>query len=193
MGYGISYGEAENGVVTADDLLDQCRLGRDWPGDVNALLGMARAARDLAERHTGRRLVRRSATLTLDAFPGGDGVVRLPVEPVRAVTAVRYRDSAGALTTLAESAYQTALGFSPPLLAPAAGTCWPATQCGRLGAVEIDLTVGPEVVPPAAKQAVMLAVGYWYAHRGDGGDPEKDGLPPAAVRLLNLLDTGGYR
>ena len=177
---------------TTGELAAQCYAD---PADAAVTLvldGYGTAARGLAERHTGRALAARTVTVQMAGFPGGAVPVILPVEPVSAVTAVRYTAADGTLVTMDPAEYQAALGFSPPLLAPAPNTYWPATQCGRLVGVEIDLTLGA-VCPPEAKQAILLAVGYWFAHRGDGGDPERDGLPPAALRLLNLLDTGAYR
>jgi uncharacterized phiE125 gp8 family phage protein len=191
---GVTYGPVAYGdePLTADAVREQCRAGCELDGATADALG--RAARELAERHAGRLFAPRTATVTLPAFPRSEPL-RLPVEPVRAVSAVRYRATDGTLTTLDPAAYQAALTFSPPLLAPAAGGYWPDTQSGSLAAVEVDLAVGPlrVAVPEAAKQAMLLAAAYWQAHRGDGGDPERAGLPPAAVRLLNLLDTGGYR
>ena len=199
MAYGVTStaGPAVEPVTVAEAAA-QCYADPADGAAAAVIAGHVSAARALAERHTGRALAGRSVTVHLPGWHGGSWLgggsapIELPVEPVAAVTAVRYYATDGTLTTMDPAEYQAALGFSPPLLAPAPNTYWPATQCGRLVGVEIDLTLGA-ACPPEAKQAILLAVGYWFAHRGDGGDPERDGLPPAALRLLNLLDTGAYR
>jgi len=190
--------------VTLAQAKAQCRVDHDADNDY--LDGLIRAAVDLTEAEAGRRWMARDETVRLSAFPArpdpdlGLPVVRLPVRPVSAVTAVRYRDSTGTLATLAADGWQDWLDHEPPLLAPAPGASWPATQAGRLRAVEVDVTSGygdAADVPELAKRAILLAVGYWYENRGDAEDPHQlaasFGLPPGAERLLGLLRQREYR
>jgi hypothetical protein len=135
---------------------------------------------------------------------GISGAVPLPVEPVVSVDAVRYHALNGTLTALVEDVnYQTWLDHSPPLVAPAPLRSWPVVQVGKLQAVKIDFTAGyggAAAVPEQAKAAMQLCLSYWYENRGDGTDPtamsglpQTLGMPPGAKRLLDLMETHGYR
>lgn len=156
------------------------------------------AARLLTEKFTGRRWVTQTVRYSAPGFPANGCPVRLPVSPVSAVTAVGYRDPDGVLVLAAADDWQTWPAHNPPLVAPAPARTWPATQAGRLAAVEIDATAGyggAADVPADAVAAMLLCLGYWYENRGDDGRPgvpEHLGLPVGAVRLLAGLATGGY-
>lgn len=200
-GYGLTVttAPAAEPVSPADA---KTHLRVEHAADDALIARLVAAARRLTEAYTGRRWVSQTVTVTYPDFPragAGGGAwgqaVRLPVEPVRSVSSVSYTDTAGTLQTLAASAYQTALDRSPPLVAPARNTVWPAADAGTLAAVRVAVVAGyggAADVPEDAKAAVLLCVGAWYANRGDGADPEKTGLPPAAKRLLDLLHTGRY-
>lgn len=187
-------------VVEPVSLADAKLFLRDAPDEDDELVaGLIVAARELTEQDANRAWVNRTVTVKFAAFPAAE--VRLPLSPVSAVTAVRYRDTVGTLTTLDAAGWQTWLDHVPPLLAPAPRAVWPGTEAGRMGGVEVDVTAGygatAAAVPRAAVTAVKLCVGHWYANRGDGRDPhevaESLGVPAAATRLLNSLRTGGYR
>lgn len=135
---------------------------------------------------------------------GDCGAIPLPVEPVASVDAVKYYDLAGVLRTLtADTHYQVWLDHSPPLVAPAPLSVWPTVQSGRLAPVQIEFTAGygeATDVPEQAKAAILLCLGYWYENRGDGTDltmmnglPGTLGMPPGAVRLLDMMRADGYR
>lgn len=163
------------------------------------------AARELAEAYTGRAFVGRSCVATWDTFPpyaedawqGCQSVrrtaIRLPLWPVTAVASVKYYDAAGTQQTLvADTDYLTHLSYMPALIYPAPGLSWPVVQSGRLGAVEVTFTAGENVIPPQAKQAILLTLDYWFKNRGGDEDPTAGvpdglGLPPGAIRLLNSL------
>jgi len=188
----------------------QCRVTHDAE---DALIAHAlRTAAADAGAECGYGLGVAEYTLTLDDFPPGHGAdgrgpwwwpladlrayppsgcttIQLPVRPVVSVTAVRYYDADGTLTTLDPSAYW--LGASTGRLAPAAGY-WPCPQYGRPEAITIEFTAGlePSEIPPQARQAVLLIAADRYAHRGDG-DADR-AVPDAAVRLLRQVHPGTY-
>ncbi len=153
------------------------------------------AAREYAEEHTGRAWVNQTLLLTLDAWPC-EAEVCLPREPVSAVNSVKYRDTDGGLTTLAaDDDYQVWLEHSPPIVAPAPQTVWPALQTGRKKAVEIEFVAGYGAAsgwPARADEAIYMTLTYWNRNRGDGRDPTMAGLPEGAIRLLDNLWTGTY-
>lgn len=180
------------------------RIDPDYHGEDGLVADWVAAAREMAEGHTGRKWVTQELRLTLPGWPCGSaagvaGAIRLPVEPVASVDAVKYYAADGVLTTLPDSLYQAWLDHSPPLVAPAPLASWPAIQADRLGPVRVEFTAGygdAGAVPAALRAAIRLCLAYWSEHRGDGVDPaslpQSLGLPRGAKRLLNLLDTGRY-
>lgn len=220
--YGLSVitGPAEE-PVSLDRAKVHLRVDHDV--DDELISGWIAAARGLTEQHANRRWVEQQLRMTLADWPDGGGgswvqtyiaratgltsemagAVPIPVEPVPSVEAVKYYGLDGTLTTLAGSAYQTWLDHSPPLVAPAPLTVWPVVQVGKLAAVQIEFTAGygtAAEVPEQAKAAILLCLGYWYENRGDGMDPtvamgmpQTLGIPPGAMRLLNSMNTDGYR
>lgn len=166
-----------------------------------------RAAREMTEDHTGRAWVTQGCRLSLADWPCPEddgagsygGVIRLPVRPVSAVSAVKYVATDGTLTTLAGSGWQAWLDHCPPLVAPAAEQVWPPVKTGQLAAVQVEFTAGygsAAAVPETAKAAMLLCLGFWYEHRGDSQEPlgmaRELGLPAAARNLLTTLMTGQY-
>ncbi|HEY1188543.1 MAG TPA: head-tail connector protein [Gemmata sp.] len=203
MGYGLvtTVGPALEPVTLAE-AKKHLTVGHS---DDDTLIGrFICAAREQTETETGRRWMPQTLTMSFGEFPRRSEevagvcvpVIRLPVDPVSAVNAVRYYDAAGVLQTLTAGTHYLAwLAHSPPLVYPAPGQVWPQTQLGRFGAVEVEFVAGyanANVVPSAAKVAMLLAVGLWYENRGDSEDPTELGLPPAALRLLRSLSTGHY-
>lgn len=184
-------------VTTAEA---KAHLRVDHSTEDSLIAGLVQAARELCEAYTGRRFVTQTVRVSYADFPRGeyawDSAVRFPVEPVQSVSSVQYYDGDGTLTTLGASAYQTWLDHSPPLIGPAPNGVWPSVQEDRQPAVLVTAVVGyglAAAVPQMVKAAVLLAVGDWYANRGDGASPHRDGLPAGAKRLLDLLWPGGYR
>lgn len=176
----------------------------DWAEEDALVARWIAAARELTEEYTSRRWLTQTVRLTLDYWvadrddwwPGVGQVVRLPVRPVQSITSIKYYDIAGVQQTMAAGAYQTWLEHEPPLIAPTPLTVWPTLQSGRIGGVEIVFVAGEPTtatVPARAREAILLTLGYWNGNRGDGADPTKLGLPPGALRLLDSLDSSGYR
>lgn len=192
--------------VTLAEAKVHCKV--DNTAEDSLLTRLIKAARELSEAETGRRWVTQTVTYAAADFPracryavvGGrvvPGVLCLPVEPVQSITTVAYWDAAGVSRTLAaDTDWLAWAAHSPPLVYPAPGKFWPPTQAGRLEAVQVTAVVGygaAPTVPAKAQQAILLAVGDWYEHRGDGFDPHDRGLPMGAIRLLRHLSTGGYQ
>jgi uncharacterized phiE125 gp8 family phage protein len=178
------------------------RIDLDDDSEDALISGLIVAARRLTEKECGQAWVERTLKLTLAAWPcrspweNFPDAIGIPVSPVTDVGSVKYRAIDGTLTTLDAGNYQTWLDHSPPLIAPAPLSWWPVLQAGWMSAVEVEFTAGygtADDVPEDAVNLMKLCVGYWYEHRGDGDDPAKLGLPPGAVRLVNLLASTGYR
>ena len=179
--------------ITLAEAKRHLRIDHD---DEDTLIAMwIQAAREMVEGYTGRRLVDQTVRVRFDCWPA-DGVIRLPVEPVSAVTSVKYYDADGTEQTLSAILYQTWLDHSPPLvLAAADGTAWPTLQSGKAGAVTVTVTTGygdAEVVPAMAKVAMLEILGSWDENRADQNVLIARGIPPNARAKLDLLWNGSY-
>lgn len=128
----------------------------DLDDDITAMI---QDATRLAEHEVGQCLMPQTWQLTLDAFPD---CIRLTRPPVASVTSVQYVDTAGALQTLAPSAYtlDTSSGFGLAYLQPAYGTSWPATR-DQAQAVIVRFVAGyadAASVPSHLKRQVKIFV-----------------------------------
>lgn len=125
------------------------------------------AARLHVESITGRAMIAQTWRIVLDAFPAG-GVVKLPVSPVTAISAVRAYDEAGEAVNLdagifALDAFVTPACIRVPDIVPGL----PRLRAAR--GIEIDFLAGfgpePEDVPGDLCQALLTLVAHWYEHR----------------------------
>lgn len=158
--------------------LDEAKahLRVEHTADDDYLSALIAAARVWCEAETQRTFVTTALKLMFDEFPDGAGwpgdwaAIRLRSGPVASVETVKYYATGGTLTTLDSSLYQTWLATEPPMIVPAVATCWPLTQCGRIGAVEVNYTAGygdASAVPQPIKQAMKVLMGQRYEQRGD--------------------------
>ena len=138
------------------------------------------AARRRAEVSTGRTLVTQTWTLALDSFPGG--VIEVPRPPLSSVASITYIDPEGATQTLAADRYRVDAQREPGRLTPAWDESWPPTRPVS-NAVEVEFVAGygdPGKVPEDMRQALLLIVGRYYAHRED---VQAGGAPPVKMPL----------
>ena len=144
------------------------------------------AARRRAEVSTGRALVTQTWTLALDGFPGG--VIEVPRPPLSSVASITYIDPEGATQTVAADRYRVDAQREPGRLTPAWDESWPPTRPVS-NAVEVHFVAGygtPDKVHEDLRQALLLIVGRYYAHREDvqaGGTPPVK-MPFGAEHLL---------
>ena len=113
--------------------------GRIIADDEDELLGtLITAARLMIEAASGRLLIEQAWRIVLDAWPQGEEI-RLPLSPVRSLTAARVYPATGPAETVAPSSLTLVEGSDPPLIAIAA----PVPAPGRAhAAIEIDLVAG---------------------------------------------------
>ena len=143
-------------------------------------------ARRRAEVSTGRALVTQTWTLALDSFPGG--VIDVPRPPLLSVASITYIDPEGATQTVAADRYRVDAQREPGRLTPAWDESWPPTRPVS-NAVEVQFVAGygtSDKVPEDLRQALLLIVGRYYAHREDvqaGGTPPVK-MPLGAEHLL---------
>lgn len=141
---------------------------------VSALIVAARLHVETAIR---RVLVDQTWRVYLDAWPR-DGVVDLPVGPVRSIASVTVYDADGHPSLLSSVAWRLDAASQPARLA-LLGT---GPTPGRvLNGIEIDLVAGfgPSgiSVPQPLKLAIMTLVARWYENR----EGARYGVVPASV------------
>ena len=146
----------------------KAHLRLDGPDENDLVLGLVRAARVSVEAATRLRLVDQTWRVVLDSWPS-DGVVALPLAPVRSVSALRIASPGGAPVGHAPALARLDSSGDPPRLRPDPALPAPGTA---IGGIEIDLVCGfgaaPESVPEPLRLAIRLLVGRWFAARGDG-------------------------
>jgi len=151
-----------------------CNFGADVlvkSGDLTEdekILDMITAAREYCENYTGRAL----ATQTIEAFADGFGAlsyIELPKAPLQSVTSVKYKDSAGAETTLTVNTdYIVDTDSDIGRIVLPYGTSWPTFSPYPLNPVRIRYIAGyyaSNPAPRSIKQAVLLLIGHWYVNR----------------------------
>lgn len=139
------------------------------------------AARQYAEKHTGRRFGDQTWKLTLDEWPGE--AIRLP--GAKAIASVVYVDAEGDEQTLDASTYQLRTDKTPTLLDLAYGQSWPNLR-GDAGGIRITFACG-ETCPETVKAAIKLMIGWHDRNREGAGDSD---YSPAIRRLLDMESTG---
>ncbi|WP_349370711.1 hypothetical protein [Salinarimonas sp.] len=151
--------------------------------DEDALLGaLLKAARLVIEATTRLVVLEQTWRIALERVPA-DGVVRLPLAPIRAVSEVRVFDAAGAASVLATADWRLETRADPAKVI-LSGAGLEAT-----GGLEIDLAAGygaaPEAAPAPLVQAIRLLAAHWFENRGDGPPPtEKASLPLDVAALI---------
>lgn len=136
--------------------------------DEDELLGtLITAARLMIEAACGRLLIEQGWRIVLDVWPQG-GEIRLPLSPLRSLTAARVHPAAGAAEIVASTSLALVEGSDPPLIKVAG----PVPTPGRTyAAIEIDLVAGfgatRDAVPAPLRQAVLRLACRWFEHRGD--------------------------
>jgi uncharacterized phiE125 gp8 family phage protein len=105
---------------------------------------LIKAAREEAENRTFRAFITRTLRLTLPCWPA-DSVwgakIVLPRPPLQSVTSIQYRDTNGALQTLAADQYDVYEGYEPGCIVPAYGVSWPSLRLTP-DSVQVNYTAG---------------------------------------------------
>ena len=161
------------GFISLDDAKETLRV--DTEADDALIAALIAAADGLIEAVTGHVAEKRAGEIF--AFDGFTRELRLPLRPIDTGTiAVSYIDPAGEAQSVEDFRAFERHGFT--CLAPAFGTCWPATaRLPRAVTVTADTGYGdPDTARETLKQAARICVRSWY----DAPDAEL----PAPVALL---------
>ena len=137
------------------------------------------AARREAETFMGRSLITQTWDMDLDRFPVS--IIDVPKPRLQSVENIKHVDTNGVLRTLDASGYRVDAKREPGRITPAYGATWPATLAVMNATVRFKAGYGDEAetVPADIRQALLLIVGRFYAHRED----VRDGMPATKLPL----------
>lgn len=197
MSFKVTTAPGAEPLLVTDAVVKQTLRVIDTAEDayITMLLGMARG---LAEQLTWRAFITQQITLVMDKFPGPgaetsaanwygpawgtspgpltttrfDGTtgneIWLPRAPLQTVDSITYVDGAGAVQTLAPSAYLVDAISEPARITPAPDTTWPSTQA-RANAVTVTFTAGygttGAAVPVGIQHWILLMTATLYENR----------------------------
>lgn len=168
--------------VSLSEAKDFLRILTD---DEDELLGtLITAARLMIEAASGRLLIEQGWRIVLDAWPQG-GEIRLPLSPVRGLTAARVYPASGPAEVVASSSLALIAGSDPLQIA----IVGPVPPPGRArAAIEIDLVAGfgatRDTVPAPLRHAVLRLACRWFEHRGDVVSRDAARLPAEIAALV---------
>jgi len=144
------------------------------------LANLATTARLALEGHTRRGFVSQNWRFTYSSC-GCDGLMRLPLGPLRSLIALRCYDAGDVATTLPSAA--VALDFDDQRPALRILDAAARTKSVRF---EVDVAIGygdsAASVPAPLRQAILMLATNWHARRGD--HPETAVTIPRAVSAL---------
>jgi uncharacterized phiE125 gp8 family phage protein len=113
--------------------------------------------------------------------------LRLPVGDLLSLTSVKYYDGLNAQQTLSASVYGVYSDAIGPFITLKSNQTWP-TVYDRRDAIEIIWAAGfgatANSVPEPIRQAVLLMVGHWYAHREAVSETALAEVPMSAKHLI---------
>jgi uncharacterized phiE125 gp8 family phage protein len=153
-------------------------------GDEDQLItALIASARRVAEARTGLCFIAQRWLCLFDSAPE-DGIIRLPVSPVISVLEVAVFAADDSKAILGADLYETDAASRPARIARKDQVPWPVPGRALNGiGVTVDAGFGatPESVPEPLRQAILLLVGHWYAHRGEDSTGQ---LPSSVAALL---------
>lgn len=142
--------------VTLEEAKAHLRI--DYDAEDALIASYIAAAREYCEVVTGLALAPATWEARLDAFPAG--ATELPYPPLVEVESVRYRDAHGDEVTLDPAGYTVDTLAKPGTIAPV--DAWPDGSDVR---IRYRAGYADGQIPYAARQAILLLVGHWHAHR----------------------------
>jgi uncharacterized phiE125 gp8 family phage protein len=162
----------------------------DHTDDDDLITILIQAAREVAEKYTGRSFIDTVWECYFDDFPEtDDDYLPLYPAPVNTLTSVTYYNSSGVLTTMSSTTeYLTDMVNEPARVFLRDGQSWPETD-DRLGGVIVKYTSGygstSASVPDAIRTAVLLIIGHLYENRQDVAKGDYREMPMGSRYLLD--------
>lgn len=140
--------------------------------DHDAMLDLfIRAAREWAEKTTGRSMLSQTIKQYWDEWPTGifGQTWELGIAPVTSVTSIQYLDSAGATQTWATTNYTADVKSRPARIVPTDAVEYPELDDAP-NAVIVTYVAGVSSVssvPATARAAMMQKIAFLYENRED--------------------------
>lgn len=141
---------------------------------ITSLIEAATAAID-GPSGIGIALGSQSWRMSLDAFP--NGVIRIPLNPVTAITSITYGSE-----TLDADEYGIDLDQTPAVIYPILGS-WPYAEA-KPGLIKVTFTAGDASPPRDLIQAVKLMIGHWFRNKEAASDKPLREVPLAVESIL---------
>lgn len=151
----LAEAKAQLRVVNADD--DQL------------IASLITAARRVVEARTGLCLIAQDWLCFRDAWPE-DGVIELPVAPLRAVEEIGVFGEDDTKAVIDPAHYLVDAASRPPRVLLRSSRIWPRPGRGVNGIgirAEAGFGTSPQDVPQPLRQAILLLVAHFFAQRGD--------------------------
>ena len=168
MGYGLVIQTAPVGEpLTTAEAKKQVEVASAITAHDAYLDSLVTAARQEAERVTGRQILTATWDLFLDRFPSAVNPIWIPLPPLASITSIVYTDDAGVSQTWAASKYVVSVSSEPGRVSLAYGEYYPVTRAVA-DAVRVRFAAGygaAAAVPKLLKQAMLLRVADLFAHR----------------------------
>lgn len=177
---------ASKPVLSTDEAKLHLRV--DVSDDDMLIDAFVSAATAHAEQYMRRALISRTYRYWLDGWPS-DGVIWLPMPPLRSVSSITYYDEDDADYTLATSEYYVDAVSMPGRVMLRRDGSWPSVTLRVANGVAVLFEAGygtaASDVPEDVRNAIRLLVGHFYENReavvSTGAVPKE---LPFAVRAL---------
>jgi uncharacterized phiE125 gp8 family phage protein len=149
----------------------------------------AKAAGQLFEIKTNRRLISRSFRLDLPAFPASADPcgIELPFAPAEEITHIKYFDTAGVLQTWDDEEYIMDLTSHFPRVTVAPNYLFPSTQTGRPNAVQVTFVAGYGDTYEDIPEGIRLGVFFLAAHAYTTRTPVVNGTMTDVPKTLQYV------
>ena len=173
--------------VTLAEAQSHCRVTDE--AEAAYLTSLITAARQMAEVMTGRALITQTWYAYWNFFPNE---LRLPFPPLVSITAITYKDTAGASQTLAAALYEVHTEQDPGVVVRAYGASWPSTY-GMPNVIRAEYVCGygaATAVPQAIKQAMLFQISHWYENREAVAAIQLKDVPLSVDALLSAYRHG---
>jgi uncharacterized phiE125 gp8 family phage protein len=180
----------ESEPVTLLDAMTHIRVAPDELDEQSYVSSLITAAREYCEGYTRRAFATQTIEAYLDRFPVAKAI-ELPHPPLQSVTSVKYTDSAGAETTMAENTdYIVDTDSDVGRIVLPYAQIWPSTALSTVNPIKIRYVAGYTTLPAMYRQAILLLVGHWYENREATG--QVSGRLEIAVDALLSMDKAGW-
>lgn len=135
--------------------------------DDTYLTALIIAARKYCENYQNRAYITQIWDMSLDDWP--NGIITIPKGNLQTINSVKYKNSSGIETTIANTEYVYSTKGILGRLTPAYGKSWPSFTPYPLDAININFSAGygssSDKVPETVKQAMYLLISHWYENR----------------------------